>query len=330
LDFLRIRNEARQRAAGSAEEAAAEGSPAAAAEPCAPPAASAPPPADLTDTDRLEGALAARLQGGEPAPAPPPAAGGFTTWRPGSGAPPVPAAPGRPAPPVNAAELTVVHAGAGRLAAAAARPRPPAPPPVSHEPADPLAGFFYSADEAAPLAGELGEVTGPAPEPEPEAETVAREEYLTFLLGTEEYAVAIERVREVLKCPPVTEVPRAPAHVLGVVTVRGEVVAVFDPRRRLGLPTAAPDAASNRLVIVDAGDGACGLLVDVIASVVRLRPGSIEPCPQGIGGASQEYLAGIGREGERLFTVLDLGALLRRPPAPAARRAAEGRAHGAA
>jgi purine-binding chemotaxis protein CheW len=146
-----------------------------------------------------------------------------------------------------------------------------------------------------------------------------REEYLTFLLGAEEYAVAIERVREVMKSPPVTEVPRAPPHVLGVVTVRGEVVAVIDPRRRLGLPGLAPEG-NERVIIVDAGDGPCGILVDRVASVVRLRPGTIEPCPQGLGGANADCLAGIGREGDRLFTVLDLGALLRRNPSDRARQ----------
>jgi purine-binding chemotaxis protein CheW len=310
LDFLRIRNEARQRATSAADEGAAKGSPATPAEPRVPGVV-------REDGDALGGELAARLQG--PAPAAPASAGGFTTWRPGSGAAPaVPLAPARPA-------------AAGIPDPGVARPdgvtAPSAPP---REPVDPLSGFFYSPDEAAPLAGELGELSGAAPAPDSEPETALREEYLTFLLGAEEYAVDIERVREVLKCPTVTEVPRAPAHVLGVVTVRGEVVAVFDPRRRLALPAAAAPAGSSRLVIVDAGDGPCGLLVDAIAGVVRLRPGSIEPCPQGIGGASQECLAGIGREGERLFTVLDLGALLRRAPAPAARRPGEGRVHGAA
>jgi purine-binding chemotaxis protein CheW len=135
--------------------------------------------------------------------------------------------------------------------------------------------------------------------------------------------VAIERVREVLRCPPLTEVPRAPAHVRGVVSVRGDVVAVVEPRRRLGLPDDGPPAERSRLLVVDVGDGPVGLLVDAVSNVVRLRPGSIEPCPAGIGGASQEFLAGIGRERERLFTVLDLGALLRRS-APGARRRPDG------
>jgi purine-binding chemotaxis protein CheW len=186
------------------------------------------------------------------------------------------------------------------------------PPPVAPAPAptDPLDDFFYREDEAGPAILEIAS----APEREGEPVVLAREEFLTFLLGDEEYAVAIQRVREVVRAPPITEVPRAPAHILGVVTVRGEVVAVLDPRRRLGLPHLRPAEGEGKVVIVDAGDGLCGLHVDRVASVVRLRPGSIEPCPQGIAGQRTEYLAGIGREGERLFTVLDLGALLRRGP----------------
>lgn len=318
MDFLRIRNEARERAAGKAADA-----------PDAPSPSPEPGAAPLADAEALEGALAARLQGDAPSPPAVPA-GAFATWRPGTGAPPaVPPPPpcAVPAAAVNPADFAVIRPGAPALVPIAFAPAPPAPPAPAPRAAraDPFEGFFWEPGEPPP-PGELGEAP-PAREPAP-AEGVAREEYLTFLLGAEEYAVAIDRVREVLKCPPVTEVPRAPAHVLGVVTVRGEVVAVFEPRRRLGLPSAPPAEGTGRIVIVDAGDGPCGLLVDAVASVVRLRPGSIEPCPQGIGGASQEYLAGIGREGDRLFTVLDLGALLRRPPAPA-RRAAGGRAYGA-
>jgi purine-binding chemotaxis protein CheW len=337
MDFLKIRKKAKERAR---ERGAAEAE-ARAPEP-------APPPADapvVTDEDLLEGALSARLQG-LPAPgAAAPAEGGppgpgldqrFTTWRPGSGAPPLvpfeperspdpvplledfaviapqPLGPGAPAPLTAASPLTLtltplaVRPLAGGVRAPAAEPPPAAPA------GDPLHDFFFREDEAAPALPDL------APAERAEAPVVlAREEFLTFLLGREEYAVAIERVREVVRSPPITEVPRAPAHILGVVTVRGEVVAVIDPRRRLGLPAAHPAEGEGKVVIVDAGDGPCGLHVDGVASVVRLRPGSIEPCPQGIAGQRAEYLSGIGREGDRLFTVLDLGALLRRGPARA-------------
>jgi purine-binding chemotaxis protein CheW len=151
-----------------------------------------------------------------------------------------------------------------------------------------------------------------------EGPVAVRQELLTFLLGAEEYAVAIDRVREVVRSPPITEVPRAPGHILGVVTVRGEVVAVIDPRRRLGLPPAHPAEGEGKVIIVDAGEGPCGLHVDRVASVVRLLPGAIEPCPQGIAGQRAEFLTGIGRESDRLFTVIDLPALLRRASTRAA------------
>jgi purine-binding chemotaxis protein CheW len=193
--------------------------------------------------------------------------------------------------------------------APAPRPAPAAAPQEPAAPPDPLDEFFYRADEAAPALPQIA-VSGDAAEEAPAL--LVREEYLTFLLGPEEYAVAIERVREVIRAPPITEVPRAPAHILGVVTVRGEVVAVVDPRQRLALAAAVADGP-GKIVIVDVGDGPCGLLVDRVASVVRLRPGSIEPCPQGIAGQRAEYLAGIGRAGDRLFTVLELVTLLRPP-----------------
>jgi purine-binding chemotaxis protein CheW len=196
--------------------------------------------------------------------------------------------------------------------AATLAPAPAAAPAAPAAPAalrDPLDEFFYRADEEAPELPQLAQRTAPRQEPG----TVVREEYLTFLLGSEEYAVAIRHVREVIKSPPVTEVPRAPHHILGVVTVRGEVVAVIDPRRRLALPEGG--RREGKVVILDVGDGPCGLLVDDVANVVRLPTGAIEPCPQGIATQASDCVGGIGRDGERIFTVLDLGGLLRCVPA---------------
>lgn len=316
MDFLEIRKKARERAAareveererrsaeerGAGERASAEAGGRERGEAPGPTATASAPalPADpvVTDADVLEGELAARLQGFAPE-----RDARFTTWRPGEGTPPVPL----DEPRVDGAGEPAAGAAVDGLAEAL----DPSLPLPSGAPSDPLDDFFYREGEEAPSVPPLGSKPGPASEEDPE--TVVREEYLTFLLGAEEYAVAIERVREVMRAPPITEVPRAPVHVLGVVTVRGEVVAVLDPRRRLGLPLTAPMDEQGRVVIVDAEDGPCGLLVDRVASVVRLRPGTIEPCPQGLGGASADCLAGIGREGDRLFTVLDLGALLRR------------------
>ncbi len=343
MDFLKIRKKARERAPvrGSTVGAVpAPGEPAPASGKKGGPAgrglAAAPDSAAAgqgapSDAQVLGGAdlVAAKLGASLPAlPEPPPAAEGFdprfVTWRPGTGQRPVIAVPepGATPPGVAAEDPTRLRRAPPSALAApptseAARAVAPEsrPPPRAAAMHDPLDEFFFRDDEEAPALASLPADAEPSPEAGPEEPGV--EEYLTFRLGVEEYAVAIERVREVLKTQPITEVPRAPAGVLGVVTVRGEVVAVFDPRRRLGLPGGPPPEGSGRIVIVDDGEGPCGLLVDGVASVVRLARGSIEPCPQGIGGAAADCLAGIGRERARLFTVLDLGALLRRAPAPA-------------
>lgn len=302
MDFLKIRKKARERAA--AREAAGERARSTPASGPAEPREPRPPPADpvVTPADVLEGELAARLQGVSPEQA---AAPGIEPRTPAeTAAPPLPAGPPGAWPPP-----AVAQAPPGEPWTA---PPASAPRATSGGPADPLEGFFYREDEEGPEVPPIGG-SPDAPGEDEDPDTALREEYLTFLLGEEEYAVAVERVREVMKSPPITEVPRAPSHVLGVITVRGEVVAVLDPRRRLGLPAGAP-AGDGRVVIVDAGEGSCGLLVDRVASVVRLRAGTIEPCPQGFGGAHADCLAGIGREESRIFTVLDLGALLRRAP----------------
>lgn len=317
MDFLKIRKKARERAParrpapgvappGTGPAPAPEKARAVADEPAGSvPTFSEPPPASA--------------QGVDPR---------FTTWRPGTGERPfIPAPdpsqpPPEPQPVQDPAHQRRARGAPAPPAALAAREPPsaeavaPAPRVSGGHPRtaperDPLDEFFFRDDEEVPALAALPADVEPVPAA---GEDVGVEEYLTFRLGVEEYAVAIELVREVLKAQQVTEVPRAPAGVLGVVTVRGEVVAVFDPRRRLGLPGAPPREGSGRIVIVDDGEGPCGLLVDGVASVVRLPRGSIEPCPQGIGGASADCLAGIGRERSRLFTVLELGALLRRAP----------------
>jgi len=177
----------------------------------------------------------------------------------------------------------------------------PAAPPAP----DPLAEFFYEESERAPVVPDLGGRpggAGPAPAPQ------ERREFVAFRLGDEEYAVAIDSVHEILRAPVLTEVPRAPAHVAGIVLVRGEVVAVQDPRRRLGL--AGRPGASARVIVCEGGGERVGLLVDQVSEVLRLRPNEIEDRAQGIASIDEEYVAGVGRDGDRLVILLDLGALI--------------------
>ncbi|MGC4113126.1 MAG: chemotaxis protein CheW [Myxococcales bacterium] len=175
--------------------------------------------------------------------------------------------------------------------------------------ADPLAEFFFREDEAVGAEVDLPE------EEEESASSDAPEEpvreYLGIRLAEETYALELGRVREIAKVPPITEVPRAPSFVMGVMNLRGEVMPVFDLHKRLGLVRHAPCNRGSRIIVVETGKGPAGLLVEAVEQVVRLRPSTIEAPPPGLGaGVESDYIVGIGRQKDRMFVLLNLQSVL--------------------
>lgn len=153
----------------------------------------------------------------------------------------------------------------------------------------------------------------------------ARAEYLAFRMADEIYAVPIAYVKEILKLPPLTEVPRAPADVMGVISVRGRIVTVRDLRRRLRLPESIPSRRSRILLAELApeqgGTGErVGLFVDEVLHVYRFTDAEIESAANVLGSELAEYVAGIGRQGGEMIILVDLRPILgfqKTPPAPA-------------
>ncbi len=136
-----------------------------------------------------------------------------------------------------------------------------------------------------------------------------RTEYLAFLLAGEAYAVQIGFIAEILKPLPITEVPRAPSNVIGVMSVRGRLVTVLDLRRRLRL-TESPMDRRTRILLADVGgDEQIGLLVDEVQQVYRLSEAEVESA-NALGGDQPAHIAGIGRPGDALLILLDLRPIL--------------------
>lgn len=139
-----------------------------------------------------------------------------------------------------------------------------------------------------------------------------RTEYLAFMLAGETYAVRISVVAEILRPPPITEVPRAPSPIIGVMSVRGRLVTVMDLRRRFALPEAPIDGKTRILLVEIPGDEHVGLLVDEVMSVFRLAESEIEASSV-LGGEQPAYLVGVGRPTERkdlVLVLLDLRAAI--------------------
>jgi purine-binding chemotaxis protein CheW len=122
-----------------------------------------------------------------------------------------------------------------------------------------------------------------------------RTEFLAFVLAGDVYAAPVALVREILKPPPLTPVPRAPHAILGIVSVRGQLVTVLDLRRRLRLAE-APMSRKARILLVNADSGeVIGVYVDEVLQVYRLSDAEIEPATSALGGEVAGYIAGIAR-----------------------------------
>ena len=149
-------------------------------------------------------------------------------------------------------------------------------------------------------------------------------EFLGFIIADETYALPLRAIREILKVPPITGVPRAPADVLGIISVRGRITTVRDLRRLLRMPE-QPTDKHTRVLLVDAGDEVVGLLVDRVLQVYRLEEAEVEMAAV-VGGDVSEHVMGVGRprsvrrgtqeeavgEDEDIMVLLDPGPLLRR------------------
>jgi len=128
---------------------------------------------------------------------------------------------------------------------------------------------------------------------------------VTFQLAKEEYGVEIANVQEIIRATDITPVPGAPAHVRGVINLRGKIIPVVDLRRRFALPeTDSSDA--RRIVVVELGPKRIGMLVDSVSQVIRVPAGVVEEMPEEATGVDENYIRGIGKLDSRLIIILDL------------------------
>lgn len=125
-------------------------------------------------------------------------------------------------------------------------------------------------------------------------EVVARE-YLSFFLDAEVYGVDLARIQSIIAVPELTEVPRAPRHVVGICSVRGVLVTVVDLRRRMQLTERPLTRQARILLTTTPDDEAIGLLVDGVRHVVRPKPEQVELTAPVFGNELTEHVIGIAR-----------------------------------
>src|SRR5579864_6370337 len=139
------------------------------------------------------------------------------------------------------------------------------------------------------------------------------QQYLTFMIGGEEYAVSLLRVKEIIEYDTVTEIPKTPEWVRGVINLRGNVVPVIDLAVKFRL---APSVAGKLTCIViteiecEGEATVMGVMADSVRQVIDLKPQDIEPPPAFGTRVKVDYLVGMARSGKKFCLLLDTEKVL--------------------
>jgi purine-binding chemotaxis protein CheW len=134
-------------------------------------------------------------------------------------------------------------------------------------------------------------------------------EVLVFLLDEEEYGVDILTVQEIRGYEGVTPVPGVPAHVKGVMDLRGTIVPVVDLRVRFGRAEPRYDALTV-VIILQLASRTVGMVVDGVSDVVPLQAHEIKPAPELGAELGISFLREVAVKDGRMLLLADIGKLL--------------------
>ncbi len=134
--------------------------------------------------------------------------------------------------------------------------------------------------------------------------------WVTFQLENETYGIDVMQIREVLRSQEISPVPGAPAYVLGIINLRGSVVAIIDTRTRFDLPRREAMDDASRILIMDSGELVVGFLVDSVSEVVDLYVEKVDSPPDTGSKKGSRFISGLYNHERGLLILLDGSKLL--------------------
>ena len=134
-------------------------------------------------------------------------------------------------------------------------------------------------------------------------------QYLTFVLGQEEYGIELLKVQEIKGYSPITPIPNMPPHIKGVMNLRGAVIPIVDLRTRFGME-AIEYTQFNVIIVINVGTKVMGLLVDAVSDVLNVGAGELRPAPDFGTRTDTRFISGMASSGDKIAVLLDLDALL--------------------
>lgn len=142
---------------------------------------------------------------------------------------------------------------------------------------------------------------------------MGRRQMVTFKSAQEEYAIDIQLVKEIIRPPAITRVPKSPEYIKGVINLRGNIVPVISLSKRLDDQESVLTEQS-RIVIVTVDDISFGIIVDSVTEVNYLKEEDIET-PDLVSTVDARFVNGVGKIDDRLLILLNLAEIINSPQA---------------
>ncbi len=134
-------------------------------------------------------------------------------------------------------------------------------------------------------------------------------QFLTFTLDGEQYAIGVAKVREVLEHTKITKLPKTAQYMKGIINLRGMGVPVIDLRLKFGMQE-TPLTKDTSIIVMEVegleGSVVVGALADAVHEVVEIEAGSIEPAPKFGTRLAADFIRGVGKRDEAFIIILDI------------------------
>lgn len=139
--------------------------------------------------------------------------------------------------------------------------------------------------------------------------SVSNNEFLTFILGREEYGIDILKVQEIRGYDAVTSIANMPEFIKGVINLRGIIVPIVDLRIKFKLSAISYDQFTV-VIILNLGTRVIGIVVDSVSDVLTLQPEQIRAAPDLSSALDTRYIMGLGTVDERMLILVDIEKLM--------------------
>lgn len=128
---------------------------------------------------------------------------------------------------------------------------------------------------------------------------------VVFLLAGCELAVDIRKVREIIRVPEITLMPKAPPFLEGIINLRGRIIAVLDLKKSFDIPR-IDRTEESRVLVVEINGQMMGLLVDKVVGVQKVQPALIQPATEAVLNIGAEFIEGLVALADRMILLFRL------------------------